>query len=70
MVLGAASTGFFEIEKGTFPAEGLATPVQLLGNVVSATQGEPVIGEVLGSGDGSQANQRFILVPPRPDLRQ
>jgi predicted regulator of Ras-like GTPase activity (Roadblock/LC7/MglB family) len=35
--------------------------VRILGNVVAATQGESVSGEVLGSGDGTVANQRFTL---------
>ena len=35
--------------------------VRILGNVVAATQGETVSREVLGSGDGTVANQRFTL---------
>ncbi len=38
--------------------------VTLNGNVVSATHGETVANEVLGSGDGGLANQRFGLSKP------
>jgi len=39
----------------------LTTPVTVFGNVLSATRGESVIGEVLGNGDPRQANQSFTL---------
>lgn len=39
----------------------LRTPVRLLGNLVPATRGESVVGEVLGSGDASQTFQSFTL---------
>lgn len=39
----------------------LAAPVQVYGNVVSATRGETVAAEILGSGDGSLQNQSFKL---------
>ena len=39
----------------------LAMPVQVYGNVVDASRGESVDGEVLGVGDASIANQTFIL---------
>ena len=38
--------------------------VRIAGNVVLATHGETVLGEVLGSGDGTAANQRFTLRKP------
>ena len=38
--------------------------VRIHGNVVPATHGETVPDEVLGSGDGSVANQRFTLNKP------
>lgn len=38
--------------------------VRILGNIVAATNGETVPAEVLGSGDGSAANQRFTLQKP------
>ena len=37
------------------------TPVDLFGNIADATHGERVAGEVLGSGDGTRAFQRFAL---------
>ena len=38
--------------------------VTINANVVAATHGETVPREVLGGGDGSQANQRFVLKKP------
>ena len=38
--------------------------VRIAGNVVLATHGETVADEVLGSGDGTAANQRFTLRKP------
>ncbi len=39
----------------------LELPVTAYANVVSASRGETVAGEVLGSGDASRADQRFTL---------
>jgi hypothetical protein len=39
----------------------LAAPVEVYGNVVSATRGETVNAEILGNGDASQTNQTFKL---------
>ncbi len=39
----------------------LVAPLKLYGNVLQATRGEQVTGEILGSGDGSLANQTFTL---------
>jgi predicted phage baseplate assembly protein len=39
----------------------LQLPVTASGNVLSATRGESVLGEVLGSGDASQRDQSFVL---------
>lgn len=39
----------------------LRHPVRLAGNLVLATRGETVVGEVLGSGDAGVPNQRFAL---------
>ncbi|MGC5172571.1 putative baseplate assembly protein [Microbacterium sp. DT81.1] len=36
-------------------------PVEIFGNVAAATHGETVSAEVLGSGDGTRAFQRFVL---------
>ena len=41
--------------------ETLATPVKLFGNIITASRGETVNGEFLGSGDASIANQSFTL---------
>jgi predicted phage baseplate assembly protein len=41
--------------------EPLAMPVRLWGNMLSASRGETVADEIVGSGDASQANQRFAL---------
>ena len=40
---------------------GLQLPLTIYGNVVAATRGESVVGEVLGNGDARIANQRFKL---------
>ena len=42
-------------------SQPLAAPVLAYGNVVSATRGESVVAEVLGSGDASQSSQTFKL---------
>lgn len=39
----------------------LTMPVQTFGNVISATRGESVKGEILGSGDAAVPNQTFKL---------
>jgi hypothetical protein len=39
----------------------LTTSITAYGNLVQATRGESVIGEVLGSGDPRQSNQQFQL---------
>jgi predicted phage baseplate assembly protein len=39
--------------------------VSLAGNIVEATHGSSVTGEILGSGSGMQANERFVL-PEKP----
>jgi predicted phage baseplate assembly protein len=39
----------------------LRTPVRAFGNLVRATRGESVLGEVLGSGDASRSFQSFTL---------
>jgi hypothetical protein len=41
--------------------QALVSPVGVFGNLVDATRGESVNGEILGSGDGSTANQSFVL---------
>lgn len=39
----------------------LAVPVSLYGNIISASRGETVNGEILGTGDGSASHQSFTL---------
>lgn len=46
---------------GTSWSPPLALPVEAFGNVVQASRGETVTGEVLGSGDASLAHQSFKL---------
>lgn len=38
--------------------------VEVWGNVATSTQGESVVGEVLGSADAARAFQRFVLLRP------
>jgi photosystem II stability/assembly factor-like uncharacterized protein len=54
------------ILKLTQPLQGSYDPqtVRIYGNVVRATHGETVADEVLGSGDGTTDNQRFVLKKP------
>jgi hypothetical protein len=54
------STGHFAIQGDPWP-NTLATPVKLLGNIVSTSRGETVKPEILGVGDSSIANQSFTL---------
>ena len=65
--LGVLRPGSLNFANGQFSIQGdpwplsLATPVRLFGNVIHTSRGETVNGEVLGSGDGSIANQSFTL---------
>ncbi len=55
-------TGRIQPDQGTvFPAGGLATPIRAYGNILSATRGETVAGESLGSGDAAVPSQEFPL---------
>jgi len=54
------ATGQFTVQGDPWPTK-LATPVDLFGNVINASRGETVNGEILGNGDGSIANQSFTL---------
>jgi hypothetical protein len=47
--------------KGSLKNEYVRSSVTLFANVVPATHGETVAGEVLGSGDGARTNQRFTI---------
>lgn len=54
------TTGHFTVQGDPWP-NTLATPVKLLGNIVSTSRGETVKPETLGGGDSSIANQSFTL---------
>ena len=54
------ATGQFSVQGDPWPLP-LATPVNLYGNVIHTSRGETINGEVLGSGDGSVANQSLTL---------
>lgn len=54
-------TGELTLEVGEGWTAALTSPVTVYGNVVTASRGETVTGEVLGSGDASVANQFFVL---------
>jgi hypothetical protein len=54
------STGQFTVQDDPWP-QTLAAPVKLLGNVIAASRGETVRGEVLGLGDAAVPNQSFTL---------
>jgi hypothetical protein len=43
------------------PSPSLVLPVTVYGNLITATRGQTVLNEILGSGDGSSANQTFTL---------
>jgi hypothetical protein len=64
---GLTRPGMLSSLSGTFTVQGdpwpdtLVTPVRLFGNVVSASRGETVNGEFLGSGDSAVVNQSFTL---------
>jgi len=53
--------GTLRLGQGSGWDPALAVPVQLYGNIITATRGESVSGELLGSGDATQANQTFQL---------
>jgi hypothetical protein len=66
--IGVKTSGrvYFSTEKISFDPgvkwnRELRFPVQVFGNVFTATRGESVVGEILGSGDASIANQSFKL---------
>ena len=54
------TSGHFTVQGDPWP-DKLATPVKLLGNIVSTSRGETVKPETLGTGDSSFANQSFTL---------
>ncbi|MEM9332142.1 MAG: baseplate J/gp47 family protein [Pseudomonadota bacterium] len=42
-------------------AAPLVAPLKLFGNVIEAVRGESIVGEVVGSADASNPNNRFVL---------
>jgi hypothetical protein len=62
-VKGAIDWTSRRLDLDPIPAWGppLRFPIRVAGNVVTATRGETVVGEVLGSGDAAEANQVFKL---------
>ena len=63
MIEGTLDTETGRLDPGRDMASGqtLVPPVWVYGNVVTATRGETVDAEILGSGDATLANQRFAL---------
>lgn len=66
--LGIAARGAIDYEAGEIDLESeprwetaLKFPVEVFGNVITVSRGESVIGEILGSGDATIANQSFKL---------
>jgi hypothetical protein len=55
------STGELQLAQGSAWSPALKAPVTLYGNVLDASRGELVSGEVLGSGDSTQRHQTFTL---------
>ncbi len=55
------STGELTLGQETSWQPPLLQPVELYGNVLSASRGETVVGEILGNGDASTPNQSFKL---------
>lgn len=53
--------GTLDLNSGTTWKPALLTPVDLFGNVIRASRGESVVGEILGSGHASLAGQTFQL---------
>ncbi|HEX2854238.1 MAG TPA: hypothetical protein VHO24_13465 [Opitutaceae bacterium] len=55
-------TGVLQLDQGTaWTTDGLVTPVRAFGNIVTATRGESVNAERLGTGDSAEVNQTFTL---------
>ncbi|HEX5732124.1 MAG TPA: hypothetical protein VF131_04735 [Blastocatellia bacterium] len=60
--INADGEGRVQLGADTSPFKpGLRAPVNVFGNLVAATRGESVLGEVIGSGDASQSFQSFTL---------
>ncbi len=55
------TTGQIQLDMGASWSPPLSLPVDSYGNPVTASRGETVANEILGSGDAVQANQSFSL---------
>ncbi|MGA2488766.1 MAG: hypothetical protein ABSF99_01070 [Anaerolineales bacterium] len=55
------TSGELTLDAGTSWSPAMTLPVKLYGNIIKASRGETVSSEILGSGDGSRANQSFKL---------
>src|SRR5262249_33482881 len=55
------TSGRLTLDQTSSLVETLAVPVQLYGNVVTASRGETVPPEILGTGDASVPNPSFTL---------
>ena len=55
------ANGQIKLDQGVGWPVPLTPPVTVYGNVVTATRGETVPSEILGSGDASRASQSFVL---------
>jgi len=55
------TNGALTLDQGSSISETLAVPVQLYGNVLTASRGETVPSELLGIGDATILNQSFTL---------
>lgn len=54
-------SGALALDQGTQWSPALVAPVEVYGNVVSASCGQTVSAETLGSGNASKSNQSFTL---------
>ncbi len=54
-------SGVLTPDQDTTWSETLTAPVKLYGNIVTASRGESVKGEIVGSGDASVSNQALTL---------
>ncbi|HRI60011.1 MAG TPA: hypothetical protein PK228_09820, partial [Saprospiraceae bacterium] len=54
-------SGKMQLNPGEKWQPDLTLPVEVFGNIIQASRGERVAGEILGGGDASQSNQTFKL---------
>jgi len=56
-----AKSGQLKLGQGERLEQSIALPATVYGNIITATRGETISNEALGSGDASQPNQSFAL---------